>query len=280
MILIDLSQLAISNLMMSPNLSKGEVDSSLIKHMILNSIRAYNKRFRVEYGDIVICCDSQNYWRKDIFPLYKAHRKEEKKNSKFDWGEVFQTIKEFKEDLCEYFPYKVIEVDRAEGDDIVAILSANIKTKNLILGSDKDYLQLQVFKHIKQFSPTKKKWIVSEDPLMDRFRLICKGDKADGIPNIRSDDDSIMENKRQKPISEKNIKEWYNQDPKQFCTTMDMYNNFQRNQQLICFGSIPKHIKEDALKQFEIEPKGNKVTIQKYFSDNRMRHLVSYLNDF
>lgn len=281
MILIDLSQLAISNLMMSQGLKKGEVDEGLIKHMILNSIRMYNVKFRAEYGELVICCDSKEYWRKDIFPEYKAHRKAARKKSKFDWKEVFTAIRNFKEDLKEFFPYKVIEVDKAEGDDVVAILAKFIKDeKTIIIGSDKDYTQLQLNPHITQYSPTKKEFLTSENPDFDLFELIVKGDKGDGIPNIRSSNDTFMSDKRQKPIKEKEIKEWYGLEPERFCSDMDMFNNFKRNQELIDFDYIPDSIIQSVLEEHKQVPKGNKNTIMQYFSANRMRLLIEYIGDF
>ena len=70
MILIDYNQIALSNIIVQ-KLN----DENMIRHMILNSIRMYNKKYRAQYGQMVICCDGMNTWRKQYFPQYKAARK-------------------------------------------------------------------------------------------------------------------------------------------------------------------------------------------------------------
>ena len=57
-----------------------ELSEDLVRHMVLNSLRAHNKKFRKEYGDIVIACDSKNVWRREIFPNYKEVEKQVVKN--------------------------------------------------------------------------------------------------------------------------------------------------------------------------------------------------------
>ena len=279
-ILIDLSQIAISNLMMSPNIKTGDVDENLIKHMILNSIRTYKQKFGREYGEIVICCDSKHYWRRDIFPHYKAARKEGRKKSKFDWGEVFTAISNFKQDLKDYFPYKVVEFHGAEGDDVIAIISQNINEKTIIVGSDKDYGQLQKHDHIKQYSPTKKEFINVLNP--DEFlqELVICGDKSDGIPNIKSDADTFVTEKRQSPIRKNDLAKWVTLEPKMFCESRKMLENFERNKRLIDFTFIPDNIKNGIIHEFIQKPKGNKKLVLDYFMKNRMKMLIRDLDQF
>ena len=81
MILLDYSQIALSNIIVQK-----VDDENIIRHMILNSIRMYNKRYRKEYGQMVICADGMNTWRKEYFPQYKAHRKKARSESTMDWN--------------------------------------------------------------------------------------------------------------------------------------------------------------------------------------------------
>lgn len=281
-ILIDLSQIAISNLMMSPNIKSGDVDELLIKHMILSSIRGYKKKFGREYGQVVICCDAKHYWRKDIFPHYKASRKNSRKQSKFDWSEVFTAIDNMKAELKTYFPYKVIEVDRAEGDDVIAIIAKNEREKTIIIGGDKDYCQLHVNPVVKQYSPTKKEFVVVDDATHFLNELVISGDTADGIPNIKSDADTfVIENKRQSPIAKKDIAVWRTKDdPKQFCQSRAMLENHKRNRELIDFAFIPEDIESNILDEYAKEPLGDKMKIMQYFIDNKMRMLIKDLDQF
>ena len=66
-VLVDLNQVLISNLMQQINSNpKIALDENLIRHMVLNSLRSYTKQFKDKYGDIIICCDSKKYWRRDV----------------------------------------------------------------------------------------------------------------------------------------------------------------------------------------------------------------------
>jgi hypothetical protein len=79
MILMDMNQVMISNLMMQINSNASNaIDENLIRHMVLNSIRMYNVKFKEKYGDITICCDDKGYCRRDFFPYYKAISKKDR----------------------------------------------------------------------------------------------------------------------------------------------------------------------------------------------------------
>ena len=138
MILVDLNQVVISNLMTQINNYKETVDDNLIRHMILNSILSIKKKFSSEYGNIVLCCDNKNFWRKDLYPHYKASRKKTREESGHDWNLIFNTISDVKRDLRENFPYKILEVEKAEADDIIGVLVAEYSKygKTLIISSD------------------------------------------------------------------------------------------------------------------------------------------------
>ena len=76
MIIVDINQIMISNLMVQINGRNAvELSEDLVRHMVLNSLRAHNKKFRKEYGQMVIACDSSNVSRSTAFPKYKAGRK-------------------------------------------------------------------------------------------------------------------------------------------------------------------------------------------------------------
>jgi bifunctional DNA-binding transcriptional regulator/antitoxin component of YhaV-PrlF toxin-antitoxin module len=280
-ILLDLSQIAISNLMMSPNIRSGSVEPALIKHMVLTSIKGHKQNFGNKYGQVVVCCDSKHYWRRDIFPHYKAKRKANRDKSKFDWKEVFQTLSDLKAELREVFPYKVIEVYGAEADDVIATIAKHEQSPVLIVGSDKDYCQLQVRENVHQYSPTTKKFIKIENPKEFLTELIISGDGSDGIPNIKSDSDTFVhDQKRQSPIKTKDIEVWKKLEPEKFCESKKMLENFKRNKELIDFAHIPENLVADILKAYEVLPKGNQSKIMNYLIDNKMRILMKDIADF
>ena len=71
MIIFDFNQIAIANLMEQIGSSKAPVEESLVRHMILNTIRANLRKFKSEYGEVVIACDNKRYWRRD--EIGRAH---------------------------------------------------------------------------------------------------------------------------------------------------------------------------------------------------------------
>ena len=148
MILLDLNQVMISNLMMQiGNNRNNEIEEDLVRHMVLNSIRLYKGKFGKQYGELVICCDDKNYWRKQIFPYYKAHRKSDREKSPLDWNKIFTVLNTIRDELKESFPWRVLQIETAEADDIIGtlchrfgkILKADDDEPILILSGDKDF---------------------------------------------------------------------------------------------------------------------------------------------
>ncbi len=288
MILVDLNQVMISNLMMQLNSNaSSHIDENLIRHMVLNSIRMYNVKFKASYGDIVICCDDKKYWRRDFFPYYKAGRKKDREASPFDWNLIFETLNKVRDEIKEYFPYKVIQVDKTEADDVIATLahkfgvSLNNSTteKILILSSDKDFMQLQKFANIEQYSPMGKKFLKCSDPEKFLKEHICKGDRSDGIPNFLSSDDTFVVEARQKPVTEKKLNKWLEQEPESFCDEV-MLRNYKRNELLIDLSKIPTEYREKILDAYDNAPNRGREKLLNYFIQNRMKQLMEHIQEF
>lgn len=282
MILFDYNQVAISNLMEQIGSSKTTVDESLVRHMILNTIRTYIKKYKQSHGpEIVIACDNRNYWRREIFSHYKASRKKARDSSGHDWGSIFECLGKIKQELKDYSPYKVVDVDTCEADDIIAVLAMKYSSteKVMILSSDKDFAQLQRFPNVEQYSPILKKAIKEPLPLAQLKQLIIRGDKGDGIPNILSGDDCFVTATRQKPITEAKIINWMNQSPEDFCTE-EMLRNFRRNEMLIDLTKIPETLKESILHTYEVAKGKSKQEFMNYFIANRLKNLINVIDEF
>jgi 5'-3' exonuclease len=283
MILIDLNQVLISNLMQQIGSNpKMKLDEPLIRHMVLNSLRSYAKQFKSKYGDIVVACDSKKYWRRDIFPFYKAHRKSDREKSEFDWHLIFQTLNKLRDELKENFPYKVIEVEGAEADDVIGVLTARLAAHEeiLILSSDKDFVQLQKYQNVVQYSPILKRFVKTEDPLEYIKVHIIRGDRGDGIPNFLSPDNTFVAGERQKVISSKKLKEWINSSADEFCTTDIMLRGYKRNQMLVDLDYIPETIKEQIVLAYDVPKSGSRQKMLNYFIENRLKNLIECLDEF
>ena len=282
MIIFDFNQVAISNLMEQIGSSKTPVDESLVRHMILNTIRTYVKRFKDSHGpEIIIACDNKKYWRREIFPHYKAGRKKAREASGHDWSTIFDCLNKIRDELKVNSPYKVLDVDSAEADDIIAVLSLKYSAtqKIMILSSDKDFAQLQKYPNVEQFSPILKKSIKEPFPSAQLKQLIIRGDKSDGIPNILTKDDVFVTGGRQKPITEVKIIGWMNQEPKEFCNE-DMLRNYARNEMLIDLTRIPESLKESILHSYDESKGRTKQEFMNYMIANRLKNLLEVIDEF
>jgi hypothetical protein len=282
MILFDYNQVAISNLMEQIGSSKTTVDESLVRHMILNTIRTYVKKYKESHGpEIVIACDNRNYWRREIFSHYKASRKKARDSSGHDWGSIFEVLGKIKQELKEHSPYKVVDIDTCEADDIIAVLTMkhSATQKIMILSSDKDFAQLQRFPNVEQYSPILKKVIKEPLPLAQLKQLIIRGDKGDGIPNILSADDCFVTGTRQKPITEAKIINWMNQSPEDFCNE-EMLRNFRRNEMLIDLTKIPESLKQTILDTYESSKCHTRQEFMNYMISNRLKNLIEVIDEF
>jgi hypothetical protein len=282
MILVDYNQVAISNLMEQIGSSKTSIDESLVRHMILNTIRTYVKKFKESHGpEVVIACDNKNYWRREIYPHYKSNRKKAREASGHDWNTIFECLNKIRDELRDHSPYKVISVDTCEADDVIATLVQKYSStqKIMILSSDKDFAQLQRYTNVEQYSPILKKYIKEPLPLLQLKQLIIRGDKGDGIPNILSADDVFVSGGRQKPITETKIIGWMNQEAKDFCTE-EMFRNFSRNEMLIDLTKIPERLANEILHTYESAIGHSKQDFLNYMIANRLKNLIEVLDDF
>lgn len=283
MILIDLNQVLISNLMQQIGSNpKIKLEEELIRHMVLNSLRSYVRQFKQKYGEIVVCCDSKKYWRREVFPFYKSNRKKDREKSDFDWTLIFETLGKIREELKEYFPYKVLEVEGAEADDIIAVLAARCSSNDevLILSSDKDFVQLQKYENVTQYSPILKRYVKADNPHLYIKEHIIKGDRGDGIPNFLSADNVFALGERQKVINSKKLNEWLNMKPEEFCTNDLMLRNYKRNQMLVDLDFIPETLKHQIVEMYENTKPGNRQKMLNYFIEKKLRNLIEVIDEF
>ena len=281
MILVDMNQVTISNLMIQ--MKDEPLSEDLVRHMVLNSLRSYKTKFSKDFGDLVLCYDDKHCWRKDYFPYYKQNRKKARSQSSLDWNELFDILTKIQNELEENFPYKVLKINGAEADDIIAILSnkisstPNLYEEILIISGDKDFIQLHQKENIKQYSPTLKKYVVDENPEQYKFEHIIRGDKGDGVPNVLSQDTVFVEDLRQRPITKKKLTEWKENG----IPEGEIKRNYQRNKTLIDFDSIPNELGELIYNKWVDKiTQNDKSKILPYFMKHRLKELTEKLGDF
>ena len=275
-----MNQIAVANLMMNLKMNKSKtVDESMVRHMILNSIRMYRTEHRNEYGEVVLTWDSKHSWRRDYFPEYKASRRKGREESNLDWDDIFTTLNKIRKEIKENFPYKYLEVFGAEADDIIGSLcEENRDEKIMIISGDKDFIQLQKYSNVTQWSPITKKQVNGFDPTIYLKEHILKGDTSDGVPNVLSPDNTFTDGLRQRPLTRKKIQsclvgggsDWND----------EVKRNFQRNLTLIDLTQTPEELKNQIRLEYNNAPHGDRSKLLNYFMKNKLRELTENIGEF
>ena len=282
MILIDFNQQIVSS---AHYLQKNniEINVSTLQHTffkyIISRIHGINSSpiarkhgaFSKTAHDVIICCDGRNYWRRDYFPYYKIKRAENRSKSSLDWGKIFECVDEIKENIINNTKLKLINVDKVEADDIISVLVKEFSGKEniCILSTDRDFVQLQEYDNIWQFSTISNSFIKPDisgvDSLIDKLIV---GDKGDGVPNVLSSDDIFVQEKgRQTPIRKNKYEELYTAIKNKVtkCATYEDLMiieecsvNLSRNNQLMnLITGIPKEISKLIIQEYDKVKKFN-----------------------
>ena len=281
MILVDLNQVLISNLMAQ---TRGQPDKTtanedMIRHMVINSLRGFNVKFKTKYGKMVLCSDAGDPWRRDNFPHYKYSRKKGREESTFDWDNIFNIITNIKNEIKENFPYIVMYNEKCEADDIIATLVKYHYQDEpiMIVSGDKDFIQLQQYKNVKQYAPIQKEFVGEGiDPKQFLLEQILKGDRSDGVPNILSEDNVFVTGEKQKPMTKKRMDEYaYDENRTDF-----LNKNFRRNETLIDLTKIPKVYEDAIINSFREYKVNDRSKLLTYFIENKLKSLMENIGDF
>ena len=283
MILVDMNQVMIANMMMQiGNHQNAEIDVNMLRHMILNTLRSNRKKFGDEFGERGIGCDDKNYWRRQMYPYYKANRKKSRDSSELDWNAIFQALNTIRDELKTFFPYKVIQIETCEADDIIGTIAheegtaLNTGEPILVLSGDKDYVQLQSYANVKQYDPVRKRWISNSNPEKYLAEHILKGDAGDGIPNVLSPDNCFVMGIRQRPVTQKRIAEWTDINNMQ----EEVKRNYMRNKALIDLTEVPQGMKDEILSAWREEDGRDRSQLLNYFIKNKLRNLMECIGEF
>ena len=273
----------LSNLMVQlGNHTNAQVEENMVRHMVLNALRSFKVKFGQEYGEMVIACDNTNYWRKKVFPYYKANRKKNIDASELDWKAIFECLNKIRAELKEFFPYRIVDVESAEADDIIATLVKEYSSplhNTLILSGDKDFIQLHTYDNVVQYDPVKKKFITNDDPSLFLAHHILKGDSSDGIPNVLSADNCFVVGDRQKPLTQKKIDSFISSDINTYPEAV--LRNYHRNASLIDLNFIPQEISEKIMTQFKDQAgTRDKKKLMDYFISYKLKNLIGNIGEF
>ena len=283
MILVDFSAIAVANIAVQ-KLN----DEDMIRHMILNTLRMYRSKYKDKYGELVLACDGPNNWRKTFYPEYKANRRKGREESTFDWAAAFTIMNNVREEIKNNFPYKVLHIDGCEADDIIATVVEYTNEEFgayedvMIISGDKDFVQLQKYKNVSQFSPVQKKSLAEKNPRAFLVEHIMRGDASDGVPNVLSGDDVFITGSRQTPLSKKKLDaiiEDLNEGELLYAASW--YRNYQRNETLIDLSKTPSDLKNNIIQEFTSQDQWkNKGHVLPYLINKRCNQLIESVQEF
>ena len=279
--ILDLNQVMLSNLMMQLGNHSGALDEGMVRHMILNTVRSLNSKYRNTYGQLVIAADGPHNWRRTYFPNYKIRRRLNQSKSTLDWSSIYSCMNTVREELKEYFPYPVVHVEGCEADDVIATLT-NTFTKNgekvLILSGDKDFRQLHNGL-VTQFDPTRKKFLTVDDPKEVLKEHIITGDSGDDIPNVLSPDNTFADGIRQVTLTAGRM-ETLRMISLDMDIGDDIRRNFIRNSTLIDLSNTPQELKDKILAEYSAQLNKPQHDLIKFFMARNLKNLMEYINDF
>lgn len=279
MILLDYSSVMMSSIF--SRIDDYENDVDLLRHQIFNIIRLYNVQYRSEYGEMILCMDGARNWRRERYPFYKANRRKSRNNSVHDWDAIYSILNSVRDEMTTMSPFRCIRIDRCEADDVIATLVEKQTSPEpiLIISPDRDFVQLQKFPNVKQFSNIQKKWIEPKvSPEYDLQEKILKGDMGDGVPNVLSEDNVFVEDhSRQTPLRKQKFDALL-KDPEALGTTIS--RRVIRNRDLVDLSRTPDDIKQEIMQQFTVKQEGSINSLLTLFTKYKMKMLLEALPDF
>lgn len=203
-----------------------------------------------------------------------------REKSEVDWTALFDSLNKVREEIKENFPYRVIQVERAEADDVIgALVSQFYGQPIMIISGDKDFVQLQSYMNVKQFDPVRKKFITHNNPDVFVKEHILKGDQGDGVPNFLSRDDTFVVGARQKPLRTDKLEMWKTMKPEEFCDD-NMLRNYKRNEQLVDLNFTPKEIVEKVVEDYHAQAGKKRDKLLNYFIERRLKNLMEVIGEF
>ncbi len=162
------------------------------KYDYIRTIESLAKSYKA--GTIIVCADGGSTYRKDIYPEYKANRKERFAD------QTEQEAKEFEMFMAEFQDtltlikqkYPVFHFRGVEADDIAAYITLNFDFDDCwLISSDKDW-DLLINDKVSRFSTVTRKettvfnWDEHYDfEIEDYITFKClTGDKGDNVPGV------------------------------------------------------------------------------------------------
>lgn len=293
--LVDFSQIILSSIMGAYK-PEDRLDLEMIRHITLNTIRSNVLKNRIKYPRVILCMDNSKggYWRKKHAWYYKFKRSEGREKSGWDFETIFDAIATIREELVEFMPYTVMDIQGIEADDHIAVLTKHFVSLGvpvMITSSDGDFTQLHGETkpaQVIQWSPIRKEWVKPKNGSARRDLLFkcLKGDKKDGIAAMKSPEDhwtlSSEERKKSPAIRKPELEAFLSASDEEIeeMLSEEHLKRYKDNRFLLDFNFIPDDIQSMILTQYKESKPAPKSKMFNYFASRKLEKLIGNLSEF
>lgn len=142
--------------------------------------------------DVVFAMDDKlsHSFRKDLYPEYKSQRSLVKRQYQIQPIKDYIVDVIFKElDVGEQYGYKIVKVEGAEGDDVIATILTKMRNNyvgSMLIASDHDFLQIDGLREFDLFGKEATRDLGGEEVSAQDYLLgkILMGDRSDNIKQV------------------------------------------------------------------------------------------------
>lgn len=249
-------------------------DIPLWRFNVIDNI--YNSLYKTNTDEVVLAIDDSKSWRKLYWSRYKESRKTQRDKSEVDWNFYHSKLQELINDIQENLPFKVLQVNNCEGDDIIAVLCKEVPNNYVIISVDEDFLQLYG-DNVAIYNPHHKKqcYVTCEDTRQFIIKKCLTGQAKDGIFNIKTPLDWPVD-KRKPGFGEVAATKVMNEGYEKWLKDNGLEERFKVNQTLMDFDMIPKAISTSILNTYNSYKLPDPDKIYPFFAKNKFN---TYLDD-
>ncbi len=277
LVLFDFNNLACRCVHLSGMQRQGKDSWGLVTYTIFNIIQEFLGDLSEAVGpeekiETVLALDSHSgYWRSQLYPPYKANRRDKRREDDIDWERAFQEFARLAQALARYTPWKVLEVPGCEADDIIYALAVTHDTPVVIHSGDSDYLQL-VGENVSLYQPQRRDYV--EFPMVCKIaggEAICRSPQEylsyailtgqggkDNVYNIKTPTDWDNSSGKRKPgfgvAAAKKLLE--KADWQEELRKLGLWENYLRNQTLIDMSKLPEAQRAQIIQAYQALPPG------------------------
>jgi len=242
------------------------------KYLLINSL--FNAIRNNKPSRVILAIDEGGSWRKEVYSLYKANRKEARDAAIVDFEAFWPVFNKFLDEMKQTFKnLYMMKIERCEADDIIAVITkkeCGAETDITIITTDKDMVQLMKYPNVHLYDPIRRKNIKSINPERDLQIKIIAGDKSDNIPAIK------------KRCAGRTALKMLTEGLENYFVDPIIKSNYERNTQLVDFNCIPKEIVkniEDQYANYKIDKiDGMKILI--FLARNKINQFADNISQY